>query len=232
MLSVKKMTNPLLWNRVNDAQAPLLILSHGAGAPMDSQWMNTITELFNDAGISVVRFEFPYMHKRRITGKKSAPDRAPVLLDTWRNVLCHDDIISYSGDIYIAGKSMGGRMATLIASGNTDSKLETPRPITTQISGCICFGYPFHPPGKLDKLRTLHLGHDYATPTLVVQGEKDTFGNREQVTGYTLSNQITITWLPAGNHDLKPTKASGYTHDDHLQTAVKKSVLFMNRTVF
>ena len=227
MRFVKKMTDGLLWNRVDNPTAPLLILAHGAGAPADSDWMNRVADLFYEGGISTLRFEFPYMQKRRLTGKKSAPDRAPVLLDTWRDILCHKDVVNYKGAVFIGGKSMGGRMATLIASGNTDTRLETPQSITTQITGCICFGYPFHPPGKLDALRTDHLGNDYSTPTLIVQGEKDTFGTREQVDGYTLSPMIEMAWLTAGNHDLKPNKASGFTHDDHLQSAVTESVHFM-----
>ena len=226
------MTDNLLWHLVDKPHAPLIVLAHGAGAPMDSDWMNTVTNLFNQNGISVVRFEFPYMQKRRLTGKKSAPDRAPILLDTWRDVLCDDKIVNYQGDVFIGGKSMGGRMATLIASGDTDTKLDTPQSVKTTIAGCVCFGYPFHPPrkrkeGKLNKLRTEHLGHDYTTPTLIIQGEKDSFGTREQVDGYTLSPHIQMAWLEGGNHDLKPNKASGFTHDDHLQSAVKTAVGFM-----
>ena len=224
---VKKMTDALLWNTPATAKAPLLILAHGAGAPMDSDWMNRVAELFHDKGIATLRFEFPYMQKRRLSGKKSAPDRAPVLLDTWRDVLCDNGVTNYQGRIFIGGKSMGGRMATLIASGDIDTKLETPRTLKTDIAGCVCFGYPFHPPGKLDKLRTEHLGGDYTTPTLIVQGEKDTFGTREQVADYSLSPHIEMAWLASGNHDLKPNKASGFSHDDHLQSAVTSATKFM-----
>ena len=227
MRSVKKMTDSLLWNLVDKPDSPLLILAHGAGAPMDSDWMNRVVALFNEHGIAVLRFEFPYMQKRRLSGKKSAPDRTPVLLDAWRNVLCDDGVTNYQGNVFIGGKSMGGRMATLIASGAQDTQLGTPQPITKNIAGCVCFGYPFHPPGKLDTLRTDHLEEGFTTPTLIVQGEKDTFGTREQVSGYTLSPHIKMAWLEGGNHDLKPNKASGFTHDEHLQSAVKIARRFM-----
>ena len=224
--------DPPVTSSINTHNKPLLILAHGAGAPMDSDWMNRVSELFCRNGIGVVRFEFPYMHKRRISDKKPAPDRTPVLLDTWRNILNHDTITNHKGPLFIGGKSMGGRMATLIASGSNDTKLDTPQPIENPIAGCICFGYPFHPPrkkegGKLDSLRTEHLGHGYTTPTLIVQGEKDTFGNREQVADYTLSPSIKMAWLDSANHDLKPTKASGFTHEDHLQSAVTSATEFI-----
>ncbi len=96
----------LLWNCA-EQPAALLVLAHGAGAPMDSDFMNAMAEALADRGISVVRFEFPYMARRRQEQRKFPPNRAPQLLAHFRDVLAAlpDDNLP----IWIGGKSMGGR---------------------------------------------------------------------------------------------------------------------------
>ena len=167
--------------------APIVFaFAHGAGAPMDTPWMNTIARGLAAHGIRVVRFEFPYMAARRTSGKRGAPDRQPVLLDTWRRVI---EEHGGGGKVCIGGKSMGGRMASLIAD-------------EMGVRGLICFGYPFHPPGKPEQVRTAHLA-DLRTPTLILQGTRDPFGTREDVAGYTLSKSIRVEWIERGDHSLK-----------------------------
>ena len=87
------------------------------------------------------------------------------------------------------------------------------------VAGCVCLGYPFHPPGRPEKLRTAHL-EELVTPTLIVQGERDPFGTREEVGGYRLSPAIRCEWLPDGDHSLKPRQRSGHTEAGHLAAAV------------
>ncbi|MBT3535022.1 MAG: alpha/beta fold hydrolase [Rhodospirillaceae bacterium] len=178
--------------------AHTLVLAHGAGAPMDSPFMDTFAAGLGARGIRIARFEFPYMVNRRATGKNRPPDRQPILLQTWR------DVIAQLGDhpIAVGGKSMGGRMASLLAA----------EPDAPNISALVCLGYPFHPPGKPDRLRTEHLAA-LASPTLIVQGERDALGNRDEVEGYTLSKSIYLHWCPDGNHDLTPRKRSGHTQE-------------------
>lgn len=183
--------------------------THGAGAPVDSDWMNTVTSHIVDAGYRVVRFEFPYMAERRETGKKRPPNTQKLLLETWRTV-----IKELGADtLIIGGKSMGGRMASMIAD-------------EMNVRGVICMGYPFHPPGRPEKLRTEHLA-DLKTPTLICQGERDTFGTKEEVPTYILSNAILCHWLPDGDHGLKPRKKSGYTEEQNIQSATDAMVAFM-----
>src|SRR5690606_11748930 len=86
------------------------------------------------------------------------------------------------------------------------------------ICGLVCLGYPFHPMGKPEQLRTAHLG-ELATPTLVCQGERDIMGTREEVGGYALSPAIEIFWAPDGDRDHKPRKASGHSFADNLAAA-------------
>jgi predicted alpha/beta-hydrolase family hydrolase len=108
----------------------------------------------------------------------------------------------------IGGKSMGGRVASMVA----DALLAD-----GAIAGLLCLGYPFHPPGKPEQLRTAHLA-ELRTPTLICQGTRDEFGTREEVPGYVLSPAIELLWLEDGDHDLKPRKSvSGFSAADHLR---------------
>ncbi|MEO8383062.1 MAG: alpha/beta family hydrolase [Acidobacteriota bacterium] len=162
------------------------MLAHGAGAPMDHPWMNDVARGMGERGIRVVRFEFPYMARRREGGKRGAPDRQPLLLDTWRTVIADH---GGGGSVLIGGKSMGGRMASMIAD-------------EAGVRGLICFGYPFHPPGAPAKTRVAHL-EQLGTPALVIQGTRDAFGTREDVQGYVLSPAIRVEWIEKGDHSLK-----------------------------
>ena len=92
--------------------------------------------------------------------------------------------------------------------------------------GLICLGYPFHPLGRPDRLRVEHLA-DLTTPTLILQGEHDRFGSRDEVEGYDLSPAITVSWLPDGDHSMKPRKVSGRTEADNLRTAIEMIVAFI-----
>lgn len=173
-----------------------VVLAHGAGAPMDSAFMEAITERLAARGHRIARFEFPYMARRRAEGTKRPPDRQPVLLDSWREVIAH---LGGPETVVIGGKSMGGRMASLIAA-------ELP------VRGLLCLGYPFHPPGKPEKTRTEHLAA-LTVPTLIVQGTRDPFGKPEDVASYQLSQSLNVHWIEDGDHDLKPRKSSGRDHD-------------------
>ena len=189
-----------------DASKATVVLAHGAGAPMDSAGMNAIAKALAKEGLCVARFEFGYMASRRTdAGRKPAP-RADKLTGEY---LAAVDALEASGPIVIGGKSMGGRVASLVADELSAN---------CKIAGLLCLGYPFHPVGKPDQLRTAHLA-GLKTPTLIVQGTRDPFGTREEVAGYALSKQIEILWLEDGDHDLKPRKAvSGFSAADHLAT--------------
>lgn len=188
-----------------------LILAHGAGAPMDTPFMETVAKGVAAAEIRVLRFEFPYMARRRKDQRRRPPDRQPVLLDCWRSVFASVG----SGRVAIGGKSMGGRMASLVADEIGAAAL-------------ICLGYPFHPPGKPDRLRTEHL-QEMTTPTLILQGERDPFGTRLEVAGYALADSIRVHWLEDGNHDLAPRKKSGRTPEQNLSETVETIAGFLTR---
>ncbi|MCY2989454.1 MAG: alpha/beta fold hydrolase [Planctomycetota bacterium] len=199
---------------VGPEQAPAtIILAHGAGAGMDTDFMNAFAEGLADHDFRVVRFEFPYMAERRQTGKRRPPDREPVLRQTWLDVIASVE----AKTLFIGGKSMGGRIASLIAD-------------EASVAGLICLGYPFHPTGKPDQLRVEHL-QAIKTPTLILQGERDSFGNAGEVRGYELSSQIRLHWLPDGDHSFKPRVSSGHTQEENRRDAISVIASFVRRQV-
>jgi len=175
---------------------------------MDTPFMTFFAEGLAARGYRVARFEFPYMAARRTHGNRKPPDRQPILLETWRAV-----IKELGDDMVIGGKSMGGRMASLIAD-------------EIKVKGLLCLGYPFYGAGRKDKPRTAHL-NDLKTTTLICQGSRDPMGDREAVSALTLSRAIRIHWAEDGDHDLKPRRASGLTHDQNLTAALDAATSFL-----
>ncbi len=186
-----------------------VVLAHGAGAPMDSPFMDTVAQGMAAEGLRVVRFEFAYMAQRRVDGKRRGPDRAPKLLAAWHEVIAD---LGKPEHMIVGGKSMGGRYATMVAD-------------EAGVAGVLCFGYPFHSPGRPEKTRTAHL-EDLQTPALILQGTRDALGHREEIEGYKLSRKIGLHWLEDGDHDLKPRKASGRTHAQNLEEAIAAAAAF------
>jgi predicted alpha/beta-hydrolase family hydrolase len=145
-----------------------ILFAHGAGAPMDSPGMTGIAEALADQDLRVIRFEFAYMAARRTEGSRKPPPRADKLIPEYLGAI---EDVQTDGPLIIGGKSMGGRVASLIADELFDAD---------HIAGLLCVGYPFHPIGKPDKLRTEHLAN-LKTPTLICQGTRDQFGSKEEV---------------------------------------------------
>ena len=195
-----------------DSAPVRLILAHGAGQGMDSPFMTEIALRLASDNLQVTRFNFPYMQQRALSGSKRPPDREPKLLDSWREAVAGIRQ-SPSDRLFIGGKSMGGRMASLLAD-------------ELGVDGLICLGYPFHPPGKPDRLRTQHL-IELRTPTLICQGERDSFGKPDEVSGYSLSSQIQLYWIKDGDHSFKPRKSSGLTLAQNLDNAAKAILHFL-----
>ena len=193
-------------------------LAHGAGAPMDSPFMETMADLLAGKGVAVTRFEFPYMAMRRREGRKKPPDRAPVLIQAWRQALvdCRERFPKCR--FSIGGKSMGGRMATMLAAEED---------CPDDVVSVITLGYPFHPPGKPEKTRTVHLTA-IDLPMLMLQGTRDPFGTAVEVPKYPLPANSTLFWVQDGDHDFKPRKASGLTQEGNLTTAAEAIAKFLD----
>ena len=205
---------PMIWDGPENAEN-CVVLAHGAGAPMDSEFMNFFAQRLAVANIRVLRFEFPYMALRREGHGGRPPNPRETLLTSWRQViaLCRK---KHDGTLFIGGKSMGGRVASMIAD-------------ECMVDGLVLLGYPFYAPGKQDKPRIDHL-IGLKTPALVLQGERDTMGSKQTVETYSLSEQIKITWLEDGNHDLKPRKKSGIGEEDNRMKALSDILNFINST--
>ena len=185
------------------SSARTVVLAHGAGAAMDSPFMERIARGLATRGLRVARFEFLYMKRRRESGRGGRPDPAPVLEQHWRSVI---ETIGDPAGLVIGGKSLGGRIASMVAD-------------VAGVAGLVCLGYPFHPPGKPDKLRTAHLV-ELATPALVVQGTRDPFGSPAEIETYALPPSMRVVYAEDGDHSLKPRVRSGRTLEQNLDETV------------
>ena len=194
-----------------------ILLAHGAGAGSGSPFMTTMAELLAERGLSVHRFDFGYMAARATTGKRRPPPRAELLVAEYKAAItAARALLPAGGRLLVGGKSMGGRVASLLADRAHAEGL---------VAGLVCLGYPFHPTGKPEQLRTEHLAR-LACPALIVQGERDPFGNRDEVAGYTLSPAIALHWAADGDHDLGPRGASGFTRRGNLTAAAAAIAAF------
>jgi len=195
------------------APVAAFLCAHGAGAGMDTPFLRTIAALLAERAIAVSRFEFAYMAARRQGGGRKPPPRAERLVDEYLRAVAGVDL---RAPLLIGGKSMGGRVASLVA----DELFRAGR-----IAGLVCLGYPFHPPDGPGQLRTAHL-EGLACPALIVQGERDPFGSRAEVEGYRLSSTIRFHWAGDGDHDLGPRGGSGFTRKGNLAAAADAVAAF------
>jgi len=182
---------------------------------METPFLKAIAGLLAELGVATYRFEFGYMAAHR-EGIRRPPPKAERLRDEYRAAVA---AMPAGGALIVGGKSMGGRVASLVAD-----KLYA--------QGCIvglaCLGYPFHPPRKPEQLRTAHL-MALACPALIVQGERDPFGTRAEVEGYGLSRAIRMHWAGDGDHDLSPRAGSGFTRKGNLAGAADAIANFAKR---
>lgn len=198
----------MLASGPKDARATVL-LAHGAGVAMDAPIMEAIAGALAATGLRVARFEFAYMAARRTGGPKRPPPPIERLIPEFHMAV---DAVEGTGPLILAGKSMGGRIATMIAGGLFAAG---------RVQGVLCVGYPFHPPNRPETTRTAHL-MGLQAPTLICQGTRDPFGTREEVAHYALPDPIRIAWFEDGDHDLKPrARVTASTHDDHLRAMAK-----------
>lgn len=201
------------WFKSNKQPAVAqFIFAHGAGAGSDADFMQNMAGRLSELGIDVGLFDFEYMQIAKQTGKRRPPERAPKLLTYFEKVLTQ---ANPELPLFIGGKSMGGRMASMLACESV-----------APIKGVLAFGYPFHPPAKPEKLRTEHFA-DIPCPFLVLQGERDTFGTKEEIAAMQLTHSPTFTWLKDGDHSLKPRKKSGVTESENRQLAAHSAAQFI-----
>lgn len=202
----------IIENSVATAKA-LVVFAHGAGADKSHEFMETVSKALNSHNISVLRFNFSYMDVRLAEGNRRPPDRMPKLLQCFQAVI---DALDTNLPVFLAGKSMGGRVAATLASDET-----------LNVKGVMCLGYPFHPQKKPDKLRLEPL-QETRKPILILQGTRDALGSEDDISGYEISQQCHCVFFADGDHNLKPRIKSGYTHTQHINGAVNEMVKFID----
>lgn len=182
--------------KVGEARLGRLLIAHGAGAGQDSSFMRRLRRSLAKNGVQTLAFEFTYMQRMRAENRRRPPPKIDGLVDEmarWCDIVSHREM----PDPWLGGKSMGGRVASLLAARDGAAGL------------ALC-GYPFHPPGRPERTRLAHWP-GIACQALVVQGTRDPFGTRDEIAGYDLATNVRVAFLEDGEHDWKPRKASGRT---------------------
>lgn len=195
-----------------EARIGRLLFAHGAGAGQQSLFMRQYVAALASRGVQVLCMDFPYMQQMQETGKRRPP---PPIAQSLGHFSEWYALLSSLSDspLWVGGKSMGGRVATLLASQQP-------------CAGVIVAGYPFHPPKSPDKLRLSHWPA-IKCPLLVTQGERDPFGSREDVSGYALPANAQLAWLTDGDHDFKPRRISGLTQTVLIDEATQVAASFV-----
>lgn len=213
-----------LWTRPDQSPKAVLLLAHGAGAAMDSSFMNRLSNALAAHGIATARFEFGYMAKRREGGSKAPPPKADKLTGEFQTALQKLLAEMKSEDlacpVLIGGKSMGGRVAAMLAGGNS---------LPSRVRAVACYGYPFHPTGQSDAPWRMEPLEQANRPVLILQGERDPFGNREELEGITLPEKVSVTYLEDGNHDFGPRGQSPATLDSNVTAAAAATAEFVSK---
>lgn len=186
---------------LDDAENPtaFLILAHGSGAGKDHEFMSGYARAVAREGISVLRFNFPYMD----AGKKF-PDRAPLAISTWKRVReWAGSNVSGELAVFVGGKSFGGRMASLAVAEGMDSR------------SLIFLGYPLHAPKKENKLRDEHL-YPLQVPMLFLEGTRDPFANPEILNRVVseLNQDSEVVWFEGADHSFKVARSGRTISED------------------
>jgi uncharacterized protein len=203
-----------------DDVAPTLVLAHGAGADQRHRFMVTVASSLASAGVHVVTFNFLYTEQKR-----RSPDRAPLLEETWRAVVEGiANAVSPKGVLVVGGKSMGGRIASQVLASPPAT------PAWSRVRGLVLLGYPLHAPGKPDAPRTAHLPQ-IRVPILLVQGTRDAFGTRAEVTPVfdALPVEVTYDFIDAGDHSFAVPKSSGLTERDVLSGVTSRTAAWIKQ---
>ena len=189
--------------------AATLVLAHGAGAPQTHPFMVDAASSLAERALAVLTFNFPYMDARR-----RVPDRTAVLERAWLDVLAH---VAGRADLprpcVIGGKSMGGRMASHVATVPHRDGGD----LAVLPDGLVFLGYPLHPPNRPAQRRDAHLA-DLICPALFVQGTRDAFGTPQELEPVlaTLGERATLHAIEEGDHSFAVPRASGRSRRDVL----------------
>jgi hypothetical protein len=182
------------------ARASAILLAHGAGYHMEAPWMETVAVGLVARGFPVLRFNYPYKERSRQCGRALPPDRAPVLEEAHATALAALAQRAGGRRVLLAGKSMGGRIATHLAAKGE------------RCAGLVLFGYPLHPPRQPQKTRSEHFPA-IAQPALFLQGTRDEFAELELLRGALAryGGRATLEVVEGADHGFHVSRSSGYT---------------------
>ena len=193
-----------------------IILGHGAGANQLSGFMRLFASGLAERGVDVVTFNFLYTEQGR-----KIPDPAPRLESCYRAVI--DATLKHKklkgNRLVIGGKSMGGRIASQVAAQNGEN-----------IAGLVFLGYPLHPPGRPEKLRSEHLP-EIKAPMLFMQGARDVFGTKEEIAAIIkkLKLPAKLYAVEGGDHSLKVPKSAGVPQSEVYEAAMDEIAEWASR---
>ncbi|MGI9373278.1 MAG: alpha/beta hydrolase family protein [Hyphomicrobiales bacterium] len=190
--------------------SPTLLLTHGEAVGIDGHTMALVSEGIAEAGIRVALFEFDYMREMNTSGKVQKTPDIKHLCQEFRNAM---HALDDAQKLF-----MGGRIATLIGGELFAEGF---------IHGIVCLGYPFHPPGNQEELRTAHL-YNMKAPTLICQGSLDQFGTSDEIAEYKLPSSISFRWLEDSDHSFMPLKSSVFSYLEHIETVISEITTFMH----
>jgi len=205
-----------LWTRPDTDPIATLLMAHGAGAAMDSTFMDKLATALAAEGVAVARFEFAYMAGRRTGGSKRPPPRADKLIGEFQTAL-QVLLKETEGPLLMGGKSMGGRVAAMLGGGGS---------LPGRVKGICCYGYPFHPTGRPEADWRLAPLEEAKRPVLILQGDRDPFGSKAELDEMSLPEHVTLTYLEDGNHDFGPRGKSPATLDGNIGLAAKATAKF------
>jgi uncharacterized protein len=196
-------TDSLLWDGPPGAR-DLVVLAPGAGAGMRHEFMQRVAAGLAKADIRVCRFDFPYARAGR-----RRPDPQPVLEAAYKEVV--EGLASERAGkrLFVGGKSLGGRIASHVVSAGLDAE------------GLIFLGYPLHPPGKPERIRSAHLS-DIRVPMLFVEGSRDPFcplQTLEKVRAE-LDAPTDVIVVENGDHSFRVRKSSGRTNEEAIEEVI------------
>ncbi len=202
-----------------------VLLAHGAGAPLDHPFLQYFASGLAQGGGRVLRFDYPYMAERRATGKRRPPDRAQKLLEAHRSAWSHFATSCDGLPLFLAGKSMGARISSLLVASAQPAQIRSAR-------GLLMLGYPLHPPNRAEQLRTEHFP-DVCVPSLFLQGTRDELCRAELLDGALakLGASHRRVWIEDGAHSFEVRKRSGRTTEAAMAEALGAALAWVEELV-
>lgn len=162
---------------------------------MRHHFLAAVADGLGERGISILRYQFPYMEQ----GTKR-PDSPKVAHAAVRAAVAEATRLAPGLSLFAGGKSFGGRMTS-------QAQAESP---LAGVHGLVFLGFPLHPPGRPSEERAEHLSR-VQVPMLFLQGDRDEFATLALLQGVTgrLGKLATLKLFPQADHSFHVPARSG-----------------------